>query len=216
MPITCNTFRAFGAIQQVESDAIKAGLTTPNDILSVQQMFQWCVASIIQNLIDSCDDLNGIESAIIPLTSTYFRNVFFLSTYPKPSCDGGNYLDAFNAVAAAGGITYASAYPYNITKRKCDVTKNDYAVTVTAYKRVAAQQDMINYVLNGGTLVAVIDASGMGPYKSGIFSTCTSTYANHAVQIVGVNVDEGYWIIRNSWGSWWGDKGYMKLALVRS
>ena len=136
------------------------------------------------------------------------------STYNPPSCDGGNYLTAFDSVAAAGGITYDSAYPYNITKRKCDVTKNDYAVTVTKYSRVKAQQDMINYVLNGGTLVAVIDASGMGSYKSGIFSTCTSTFANHAVQIVGVNVDEGYWIIRNSWGSWWGDKGFIKLAFV--
>ena len=71
---------------------------------------------------------------------------------------------------------------------------------------------MINHVLNGGTLVTALDASDFGSYKSGTFSNCPAPSANHAVQIV----DEGYWIIRNSWGDSWGVDGYMKLALVCS
>ena len=136
------------------------------------------------------------------------------STYPSPNCDGGNHLDAFDAVTAAGGVTYDSVYPYDIKARQCDGTKKDYAVTVTKYNRVEGQQNMINHVLNGGTLVVAVDSSQMGSYKSGIFYTCTASTPNHVVQIVGVNVLEGYWIIRNSWGSWWGEQGYMKLALV--
>jgi C1A family cysteine protease len=89
-------------------------------------------------------------------------------------------------------------------------------VTVTNWHRLADEQAMINYVLAKGTLSVVVDATLWGPYRSGIFSNCGSILSiNHAVNIVGVNVDEGYWIIRNSWGTWWGDKGYMKLALVR-
>ena len=76
---------------------------------------------------------------------------------------------------------------------------------------------MIQHVLGGGTLSVVIDSTGWAAYKSGIFDACSGKpNINHAVQIVGVNQDEGYWIIRNSWGNWWGDKGYMKLKLVRS
>lgn len=76
---------------------------------------------------------------------------------------------------------------------------------------------MLDYVLAGGTLSVVVDSTKWGPYKSGIFDGCSTPHnINHAVQIVGVNQDEGYWIIRNSWGDWWGDKGYMKLKLVRS
>ena len=76
---------------------------------------------------------------------------------------------------------------------------------------------MIDHVLAGGTLSVVIDSTLWGPYKSGIFSSCGPTHnINHGVQIVGVNVEGGYWIIRNSWGDWWGEKGYMKLALVCS
>ena len=36
----CGTCWAFGAIQQIESDSIRAGLTTTKDILSAQQIFQ--------------------------------------------------------------------------------------------------------------------------------------------------------------------------------
>jgi cathepsin L len=118
-------------------------------------------------------------------------------------------------VKFVGGITFADLYPYNIPTTTCDTSKKDYTVTVTNWHRLADEQAMIDYVLAKGTLSVVVDATLWGPYRSGIFSNCGSTPSiNHAVNIVGVNVDEGYWIIRNSWGTWWGDKGYMKLALV--
>lgn len=140
------------------------------------------------------------------------------STYTPPNCNGGFYTTAFDYVTGAGGITYESAYPYNTTTRRCDITKNDYAVTVTAWNRIDGQQNMINYVLGGGILAVAIEASKMGSYQSGIVpvSICTQGFPDHAVQIVGVNVEGGYWIMRNSWGDWWGDRGYFKIALVRT
>ena len=35
---------------------------------------------------------------------------------------------------------------------------------------------------------------------------------DHAVQAVGVNTDDGYWKIRNSWGTSWGEDGYIRIA----
>ena len=137
------------------------------------------------------------------------------STYTPPTCNGGFYTTAFDYVAKAGGVTYESAYPYNTTLLQCDITKNDYAVTVTAWNHVMGQQSMIDHVLNGGTLAVAVDSSNMIYYKSGIFTGCDQSVEDHAVQIVGVNVEGGYWIIRNSWGTDWGENGYMKLALVR-
>ena len=75
---------------------------------------------------------------------------------------------------------------------------------------------MINLVLAGKTLSVAIDATQFGSYQSGIFKGCSVNHTlNHAVNIVGVNIPLGYWIIRNSWGVGWGESGYMKLALVR-
>jgi predicted phage tail protein len=54
---------------------------------------------------------------------------------------------------------------------------------------------------------------------SGIFttneaSTCGSDKINHAIVLVGWGTDPTYgtyWILRNSWGYWWGDDGYMYI-----
>lgn len=54
-------------------------------------------------------------------------------------------------------------------------------------------------------------------YKNGIFdSTRCGTQLDHATNVVGYGEEAGqeYWIMRNSWGNTWGEKGYMRLAIV--
>jgi C1A family cysteine protease len=138
------------------------------------------------------------------------------STYDYDGCLGGFPLTGYGYVAKAGGLTTEALYPYDVMTSYCDKSKNNFAVTVTMAYKVDGEQAMINQVLAGRTLSVAVDANQWGPYKSGIFSGCSVDYqVNHAVNIVGVNVPEGYWIVRNSWGSWWGDKGYMKVKMVR-
>jgi C1A family cysteine protease len=143
--------------------------------------------------------------------------MLFRSTYDYDGCNGGFTQTGYEYVAKTGGITTEALYPYDVTTSYCDRSKNNYAVTVTMSYRVEGEQAMINQVLAGRTLAVSIDANDLGSYKSGIYRGCGVNYnVNHAMQIVGVNVEEGYWILRNSWGTWWGDNGYMKLAMVRS
>jgi Papain family cysteine protease len=74
---------------------------------------------------------------------------------------------------------------------------------------------MINHVMNYGPLVVYLDASTLGYYTGGVFDACPANPAiNHGVNIVGVNLNERYWIIRNTWGTQWGEQGYARLALV--
>lgn len=55
-----------------------------------------------------------------------------------------------------------------------------------------------------------MDASNWSAYRSGIFNNC-ATNTNHAVLLVGV-LDNGVWKVKNSWGSTWGEQGFIKLS----
>jgi len=53
-------------------------------------------------------------------------------------------------------------------------------------------------------------------YSSGIFDDAgCGTRLDHATLVVGWGVenDTEYWIMKNSWGTTWGEKGYMRLAI---
>jgi cathepsin L len=55
-------------------------------------------------------------------------------------------------------------------------------------------------------------------YKSGILnSSACGTNLDHAITAVGYGTESGvdYYIVRNSWGAGWGDKGYIKIAAVK-
>ncbi|THD18723.1 putative pre-pro-cysteine proteinase [Fasciola hepatica] len=56
-------------------------------------------------------------------------------------------------------------------------------------------------------------------YRSGIYQsrTCSPFHLNHAVLAVGYGTQGGtdYWIVKNSWGSFWGEHGYIRLARNR-
>ena len=61
----------------------------------------------------------------------------------------------------------------------------------------------------GPVSVGVMADNNMQSYKSGIFSKCAKGQLNHAVNIVGWG--PGYWVVRNSWGTQFGEKGYIRM-----
>ena len=67
-----------------------------------------------------------------------------------------------------------------------------------------------------GPICTGIDASlkSFRQYKSGIYDDPdTTTRVDHAVLVVGYGSENGkdYWIIRNSWGERWGERGYCRI-----
>jgi len=69
-------------------------------------------------------------------------------------------------------------------------------------------------VYTHGSVISSVSGEELRNYRGGIFSGCTpGNRINHAISVVGYGTENGkdFWLIKNSWGTWWGDKGYFKL-----
>jgi C1A family cysteine protease len=127
-------------------------------------------------------------------------------------CNGGWPEYAYSYVKKAGGIEADSTYPYSAYNGKsssCSANSRNFKVAVTSYKQVSGESNMANHVLGTGPLAVCIDASTWSSYRGGVMSSCGKK-VNHAVQAVGVDTSS-YWKIRNSWGTSWGESGYIRL-----
>merc|ERR1712212_1330512 len=122
------------------------------------------------------------------------------------------------------GHATESDYPYKsgqtMDTEDClyDVTNTAPNVGITGYDTMSNDlEGVMNHLAQVGPLAVAVDASYWGGYRSGVFDGCSfdaNIGLNHAVQLVGYGTDpaEGdYWIVRNSWGSSWGEGGYIRL-----
>lgn len=131
-------------------------------------------------------------------------------------CDGGLHYQAFSFVVANGGITTEASYPYQPDQTACDSSKlADHAVSLTSYSLVPShsEESLMKAVANQPVSVS-IDASEFMLYTGGIFDGPCEANLNHEVTLVGYGTDRNgtkYWIAKNSWGTAWGDQGYMLL-----
>jgi len=130
-------------------------------------------------------------------------------------CNGGWTERAYDYVTKAGGIETNTDYPYTSyqgTTGTCHEEKSKFKIGVTKYTTVKGESNMASYVQSTGPLSVCVDASKWNSYKGGIVSSC-GTRVDHCVQAVGVDASSsGYWKVRNSWGTSWGESGYIRLA----
>lgn len=54
--------------------------------------------------------------------------------------------------------------------------------------------------------------AGFQAYTGGVYQGTSTDRPNHAVLIVGWSDQRGAWLVKNSWGTVWGENGYMWMA----
>lgn len=113
----------------------------------------------------------------------------------------------------AEGIVFQNEYTYNAVKQTCKSvpTAKKYLNSAKPWSFVQGVDNIKESLGKDGPISICADASNWSLYKSGIFSNCGTSVLNHAILIVGYDV-EGNWLVKNSWGTTWGQSGYIWLA----
>lgn len=120
-------------------------------------------------------------------------------------CNGGWPSNALKYIQAHG-ITSESAYPYVAKDQTCKTQGGSYKIA--GQKSFSGCSGLSNGI-NGHPISVTVDATNWSKYSSGVFSNCAKSI-NHAVLLVGVV--GGNWKIKNSWGTGWGEQGFIRLA----
>ncbi|KAK2916932.1 hypothetical protein Q8A67_001306 [Cirrhinus molitorella] len=146
------------------------------------------------------------------------------SSYGTKGCDGGWPISAFQYVIANGGIDSESSYPYEAEQGQCRYSPSHRAANCTNYYFVTGgdEEALKQAVANIGPISVCIDATGnFGLYHSGVYNdpSCNND-VNHAVLVVGYGVDSvtglKFWLVKNSWGTDFGEGGYIRMARNQS
>merc|ERR1712071_691960 len=126
----------------------------------------------------------------------------------------GDYAFAFYEGTS---VATESSYPYKGTDGSC---KSSYTTAVprggvTGYKDISSESALLNAVSTVGPISVAIEAdqSSFQYYSSGVLTGSRGTSLDHGVLAVGFGTSGGtnYWKVKNSWGSSWGDAGYVLI-----
>jgi len=134
------------------------------------------------------------------------------------ACNGGNPYIALQYIMSNGGVDTEADYPYEMRKSYCRYSNsNSYAISGAKRVSFGSESDLERAVSMVPTSVA-IDAShySFQLYSGGVYDEpyCSSYSLDHGVLAVGYGSEGGqdYWIVKNSWGTVWGEAGYIKMS----
>ena len=137
-------------------------------------------------------------------------------SYGNNGCEGGAMDNAFKYVID-NGICTEQDYPYEGTDDICQQCKS--VVSINDYMDIRSNNERIlkRAVAQQPVSVAIqANITSFQLYLSGVYSdpNC-GTKLDHGVLIVGYGHDDDsnldYWIVKNSWGTRWGEQGYMRM-----
>ncbi|KAI7798783.1 hypothetical protein IRJ41_015825 [Triplophysa rosa] len=139
-------------------------------------------------------------------------------------CDGGEEWRAFEWMMKHGGISSAENYgAYRGMNGLCHYDKSSLVAKVNSYTNVTSG-DIVALkaaIFKFGPVAVSIDAAhrSFAFYTNGVYyePACKNGTddLDHAVLAVGYGVLEGepYWLVKNSWSTYWGNDGYVLMSM---
>lgn len=131
-------------------------------------------------------------------------------------CGGGLEYQGWSFFKSAGqGICTETSYPYKAKNGNCAYSSCSLGIKaggISGVTHVSKSKSALESALNGRPVAIGIqaDQSAFQFYTSGILTGTCGTQLDHSVLAVGLG--SNYWKVKNSWGSSWGDHGYLKIT----
>lgn len=194
--------------------------TNPNGITAITNQGNCgsCWAFSLSATFGDVLQLAGVKRTPIDLSEQYLVSCNTLGY----NCEQGGWFDVQDMYVTPGAVVEKD-FPYTATTGACK-SNLKYPHKEKAWAYVGTSNpDAEDYVmptteelktalyLHGPLAVAVNATLAMQFYMGGVFNACEATTPdklNHAVNLIGWDDSKGAWIMRNSWGTSWGEKGY--------
>mmetsp|Transcript_15528 Transcript_15528/g.32843 ORF Transcript_15528/g.32843 Transcript_15528/m.32843 type:complete len:707 (-) Transcript_15528:271-2391(-) len=149
-------------------------------------------------------------------------------------CDGGDPLSAYRFIKESGGIPEESCQSYQAEGRDtgrscksedicrdcdehgCSARKEYQVFGIDEYGIVSGEKEMMAELQRGPIACQISTPDAFSAhFGEGIFEDPTHDMnVDHVISVVGYGTDNGkdYWVLRNSWGSYWGHYGWARIA----
>nr|XP_015204062.1 PREDICTED: digestive cysteine proteinase 1-like [Lepisosteus oculatus] len=139
-------------------------------------------------------------------------------------CDGGEEWRAYEWMMKHGGIATAESYgSYMGMNGFCHYNNSEMTARIKSYTNVTSgdEEALKLAIFKNGPVAVSIDASHKSFlfYSNGVYyePQCGSKLEDldHAVLAVGYGVLQGepYWLVKNSWSTYWGNDGYVLMSM---
>ncbi|XP_057656977.1 uncharacterized protein LOC130894281 isoform X2 [Diorhabda carinulata] len=139
-------------------------------------------------------------------------------------CNGGLMDNAYRTIEKLGGLESEKEYPYDGRDEKCYFNTSQVVARITSAVNISHNEtDMAKWLTKNGPIAIAINANAMQFYMGGVSHPfkifCNPKSLDHGVLIVGYGVHTStirkkilpYWIVKNSWGTSWGEQGYYRV-----
>ncbi|XP_074087140.1 cathepsin W [Macrotis lagotis] len=132
-------------------------------------------------------------------------------------CEGDFAWEGFLTILNQSGLAKEEDYPYKAQSSPRGCQKKKKWAWIQDFIMLPKEEDyMAQYVAENGPITVSINKKLLQLYTKGVIkpeNNCDPYHVDHSVLLVGFSRIRNftYWILKNSWGSSWGEKGYFRL-----
>jgi C1A family cysteine protease len=234
------TLNKFAAFSNAEFRALHAALPTqsfqsrrPPVSRAPPDSVDWRQSSFVPPVVDAGSCSPWSFAAVVPFSFIHYNatgtNVTFSAqnlidcVSTNQGCFSGNAVNAYRYLIdkQGGFVDPDQAYPLNSSAaNSCKYNASAAFRVLSGDQSISTpgnEDELLSAVAAYGPVVTAVDASSpeFQLYGGGVFysASCSKILLSQPLVIVGYGAgsDGAYWIAQNSWGTGWGEKGYIRV-----